>query len=187
MPLVGGGGAPLRLQLGPPRTRRAIRLAVANAGVPGLGRTLHVSVVDAGRAINTGELPGILLGLGPLGDGALARRPKLLELGVELLDPGADLLRGSGRLAAGDEIAGGPERLATVETQLVEQTVEPLPQGLAALIHLRFRAGGVLRPLAGRVPRDGVLRERFDLAGRFVDGLLGRRRLRQPPGPDQLA
>ena len=81
----------------------------------------------------------------------------MLQLRVELLDASPDLLGGAGGLAAGDEIAGGAERLPPVEAQLVEQAVQALPEGLAPLIQLGFSAGRLLRTLAGGVPGERVL------------------------------
>ena len=115
------------LQLGQLRARGRVRLAVADAGVPGLGGALHVGLRDPGRGIDGRQPAGVFLGLGALGGGALSRRPKLLQLGVQLLDPGADLLGGPVGFATGDEIAGCAKRLATIEAQAVEQAVELLP------------------------------------------------------------
>ncbi len=99
---------------------------MTDPGVPGLRRALHVGLGDAGRRIDGGELTRIVVRLGALGDRTLSRCPELLQLGVELLDPGADLLCRAGGLATCDEIASGTERLAAIEAQLVEEAVQPL-------------------------------------------------------------
>ena len=130
---------------------------MADAGIPGLGRALHVGLLDAYRCVDGGQLTPVVVSLAALGDRALAGRPKLLQLRVVLLDPGADLLGRAGGLATGDEIAGGAQRLPAVEAQLVEQAVQALPEGLAPLIQLGFSAGRLLRTLAGGVPGERVL------------------------------
>ena len=107
-PFVGRRRTALRLQLRESGARGAIGLRVTHRGVPGLGGALHVAVRDTGRRVDGGELARILLGFGLLGGRPLARRPELVQLRIQLLDPGAHLLGGAGRLAARDEIAASP-------------------------------------------------------------------------------
>src|SRR5260370_34167242 len=51
--------APLALELGDPSGRRPVGLPVADSGVPGLGRALHVRIDNAGRALDHGELTSV--------------------------------------------------------------------------------------------------------------------------------
>src|SRR6202022_3180547 len=129
--LVGRHAAALRLQLGQSNARRAVSLGVTDAGLPSLGRGLHVGIGDAGPRVDRSQLPGALIRLCALGSPALPRRAKLRQLRVKLLDSRANLLCLALGLATGDEVPRGAQRLAPVEPEPVEQAVELLPERLA--------------------------------------------------------
>ena len=152
-------------------------LGVQQPGVPGLGGAFHVGFRNACRAVNCRETDRVVVGFRRFHLSPLTGSTQLLELGIQLLDSRSNLLRGPRRLAAGDEVPGGSERLAAVEAETIQQAVQLLPQRFPSLVELGLAARCLLRTLAGGIPGERVLGERLDLPGGRLNRFLGWGRL----------